>query len=317
MEMLEKLQWGTLIGGLCIGAVLTGAAWEGTHIATKNGPVIATVGGKPIHQAQFDNSVAATVGSSALTNLIEQQLIDDAAKKDGVYATASAVNKLKQSIETQNGITSNAQLQSALSSSGMTMAQFNNQLKTEVLAQQVAQHDVKVTSAQIQSYYNSNKASFTNQASVSLSVILTKTKTAAQKAEALLKQGESFAKVAKSVSIDKTSAAKGGVMGSFTKAQLAPSLAAVAFRLPVGKTSQPVKTSTGWNILKVTANKQAALLPLKAVKSKIIQDIKQQNATSPTQLIANLAKTDKIVISDPAYSKVKTTLENPTPTVSP
>ncbi len=317
MKMLEKLQWGTLIGGLCIGAVFTGAAWEGTHLATKDGPVIATVGGKPIHQAQFDNNIAQTVGPSALTNLIEQQLIDDAAKKDGIYPTVSEVNKLKQSIEAQNGITSDSQLKSVLSRNGMTMAQFNDQLKTDVLAQKVAEHNVHVTSAEIQNYYNSNRASFKTQPTVRLAGIATKTKTAAETAESLLQQGKSFAQVAKSVSIDKATAAKGGAMGSFTKPQLTPALASIVFNLAVGKVSQPVNTGAGWMIVKVTARKPAVVEPLQSVKSQIVQDIKQQNAVSPTQLLADLAKTDKIVISNPAYAKVKTTIENPPATARP
>lgn len=52
--------------------------------------------------------------------------------------------------------------------------------------------------------------------------------------------------------------------------------------------------------------------PLSAVKSQIVDQIKQSKAIPADQLLANLAKKDSIKIYDTKYSSIKTQLENPT-----
>lgn len=56
--------------------------------------------------------------------------------------------------------------------------------------------------------------------------------------------------------------------------------------------------------------------PLSAVKTQIINQIKQSKAVPTAQLIANLAKKDKVTIYDTKYASVKTQLENPAPATS-
>lgn len=53
--------------------------------------------------------------------------------------------------------------------------------------------------------------------------------------------------------------------------------------------------------------------PLSAVKSQIVDAIKQSKAVAPSQLLANLAKEYPIQILDPKYSDVKTAIESPAP----
>ncbi len=53
--------------------------------------------------------------------------------------------------------------------------------------------------------------------------------------------------------------------------------------------------------------------PLSAVKTQIVDQIKQSKAIPSAQLIANLAKKDKVTIYDTKYASIKTQLENPAP----
>lgn len=163
MEVLAKMHWLSAVGGLAVGAVVVGAAWEITHIMTKSGPVVASVGSTVIHRPEFDQRLDQSGGSQTLSSMIETQLIKDAASKAGVTATTAQINQLKQSIEAQNGMTSDSALQTALASSGVTMSQFTDELRVQVLAQNIAESKVKVTDAQIQNYYNANKKSLNNK----------------------------------------------------------------------------------------------------------------------------------------------------------
>ena len=57
--------------------------------------------------------------------------------------------------------------------------------------------------------------------------------------------------------------------------------------------------------------------PLSMVKSQIEQQLKQSKAVPSTQLLANLAKKEKVTVYNTKYSSIQTQLENPTPTPTP
>ena len=65
-----------------------------------------------------------------------------------------------------------------------------------------------------------------------------------------LKAGGDFATLAKDKSKDPGGAA-GGDLGYFTKEQMVPEFAEVAFKMYPGQVSNPVKTQFGWHIIKL------------------------------------------------------------------
>jgi peptidyl-prolyl cis-trans isomerase D len=64
-------------------------------------------------------------------------------------------------------------------------------------------------------------------------------------------QGADFAELAKSLSEDPGSAANGGDLGTFGRAQMVRPFADAAFALKPGEISQPVLTQFGWHLIKV------------------------------------------------------------------
>lgn len=66
-----------------------------------------------------------------------------------------------------------------------------------------------------------------------------------------LKKGESFANLAKELSIDKGSAKRGGDLGSFGRGMMVKPFEEAAFKLKKGEIShEPVKTEFGYHIIK-------------------------------------------------------------------
>ena len=98
--------------------------------------------------------------------------------------------------------------------------------------------------------------------------ILVPTEDEAKAILAQLKGGADFAALAKEKSKD-PGAAEGGDLGYFTKEQMVPEFAEVAFKLDKGQLSDPVKTQFGWHIIKVEDKRVKPTPAFEQVKPQI------------------------------------------------
>jgi peptidyl-prolyl cis-trans isomerase D len=109
------------------------------------------------------------------------------------------------------------------------------------------------------------------------------------KAEDILKQiksGGSFADLASKNSDDPGSKVQGGELGWLDRGKTVPEFDKAAFTLPVGQTSDLIKTQFGYHILQVEDKKTAHLRPLAEVKPEIVPIIEQQRAGAAEQTFA-------------------------------
>lgn len=65
-----------------------------------------------------------------------------------------------------------------------------------------------------------------------------------------LEKGESFAELAKELSIDKGSGKKGGDLGFFRRGMMVKPFEVAAFKLEKNQISEPVKTEFGYHVIK-------------------------------------------------------------------
>jgi EpsD family peptidyl-prolyl cis-trans isomerase len=163
----------------------------------------------------------------------------------------------------------------------------------------------KVTDQDVKAYYEKHKESFAPVTQVRLSHILVKTEEEARKIIEGLKKGENFAQIARKSSIDTVSAKKGGDMGFYLRGELPPEFEAVAVRLKPGEISEPLKTKSGYEIIKVTDRKMGQVVPFERVKQIISQNLlaeKQKEAFD--SYIDGLKKKYKVEINEEALSKL-------------
>jgi peptidyl-prolyl cis-trans isomerase D len=179
---------------------------------------------------------------------------------------------------------------------------------------QALQSRVTITEAELQAYHREHKAEFRTPEQTCASHILVKVKatpeateghadeeakTLAQAALDQVKGGADFATVAKKVSEDKGSAEQGGDRGCFGRGRMMPEFDDVAFTLPVGGTSDPVKTSMGYHIIRVNSRTEELDPPFSAVKERIrgtllAQRTQSQAAAQAQQVDASLARGRKL-----------------------
>jgi peptidyl-prolyl cis-trans isomerase C len=99
--------------------------------------------------------------------------------------------------------------------------------------------------------------------------ILVPTENEAKAVLAELNKGTDFAELAKQRSKDPAAAAQGGDLGYFTKEQMVPEFAEVAFKLEKGKLSDPVKSQFGWHIIQVQDKRSKTPPEFEQVKDQV------------------------------------------------
>jgi foldase protein PrsA len=217
--------------------------------------------------------------------LISSQWVIGEAESLGVKVTDAEVKKtfLKEKVAQ---FPKPAEFEKFLATSGQTVSDLLLNIKAVHLLPQkieakVVKDQGKVTSAEIEKYYSENKSKFGTPEKRSVEIILTKTEAAAKSAKKQVESGKSFASVAKSVSIDPTSKANGGLLPEVTKGEEEKALDAAIFSTGKGILSGPVKTPFGYYIFEVkgiTAGHQQAFTQVKSsIKQQLIAT-KQQKA---------------------------------------
>jgi peptidyl-prolyl cis-trans isomerase C len=221
-----------------------------TATLAQNDPVVAKVNGVEIRQSQVDlaeedlTEQIAQLPAEArreylITYLIDMQLVDKAAEDQ----------KLAQSVEFARRLTF-----------------AKNKLLMDTQMQSVGKD--AVTDAALRKVYDEAAKQIGDEQEVRARHILVETEADAKALLAELKKGADFAALAKQKSKD-PGASEGGDLGYFTKDQMVPEFAEVAFKLNKGQTSDPVKTQFGWHIIKVEDKRKREVPSFDQVKPQL------------------------------------------------
>ena len=162
---------------------------------------------------------------------------------------------------------------------------------------------VKVSSSEIEKFYNQNKAKFVQPETAKVKHILVSSEADAKSIIAELKKAgknvaSKFEELAKAKSKD-GSAQNGGELGWIAKGQVVPEFADAAFKLDKGKYTQtPVKTQFGYHVIYVDDKRPTTTLGLKEVSEQIEQNLKltkfQENIRKEGQDLLSKAKVEII-----------------------
>ena len=106
-----------------------------------------------------------------------------------------------------------------------------------------------------------------------------------------LNKGEDFTKVATEVTEDPSGKANGGDLGYFSKEQMVPEFADVAFKLDKGKISEPVKTQFGWHVIKVEDKRQKPPPSFEEVKPQLEAFVARK---AQAELVTKLRESAKV-----------------------
>jgi foldase protein PrsA len=188
-----------------------------------------------------------------------------------------------------------AEFEKFLATSGQTVSDLLLRVKLNMLSQKIQQKIIKkkatVSQAEAQKYYNEHKSQYGVAEHRNAEIILTKTEAQAKAAKKEVESGQSFASVAKKVSIDPTSKAKGGLLSETIKGAQEKNLDNALFSAKVKQLSGPLKTQFGYYVYEVLSVKPAQQSSFSRVEAAIKQIVAQQRQqTALSTFIKNFKK---------------------------
>ncbi|WP_018247735.1 peptidylprolyl isomerase [Orenia marismortui] len=259
------------------------------------------------YQNQISSNQVVGLKSRVLNNLINQELILQAAEKNGINPEISEETIQEQLDQAINKYASSKEeFEKIIKKNGQTIEDVKNTIKNSMTMQKriegmlaKVKADVKITEEEIAKEYEE----------VTASHILIKTddkddkddKEAKEKAEKVLKlakAGNDFTELAKEYS-EGPSASRGGELGSFGHGKMVPAFEKAAFAMKVGEVSDLVKTEFGYHIIKVTDKKVASGEEFNSKKEEIRKKLlSQKESEAINQWIEETRDDSKVIIKD-------------------
>jgi peptidyl-prolyl cis-trans isomerase C len=289
--------------------------------ATINKDTVAMVNGTAITQQQFDNAIkyqlemaemkGVTLTDIQLTelkyqmigSLIDEELLYRESQRSGVKVEEKEINDAYEDRKQKAKFKTDAEFEEALKKSNKSVASYRAELEHGLAMDRFIKNkfsdNMVVPDSDAKNYYDGNPSYFQQPARVRVSHIMIRVASDAdqskkdeatkkiEQAMKRLKAGEDFAAVAKEVSEDSKSKNKGGDLGYISKGLVQKSFEDAAFALKKDETSDIVKTSAGYHIVKVTDKTDARTISFEEVKNDVINNLKSNKVNS---LVGNFIK---------------------------
>ena len=240
--------------------------------ASASDPVIARVNGVNITQGDLTLAEEDVGG--------EMQAVSPEAKRENLISYLADIIMVTQAAEKKN-LADNPDFKRRL-------AFLRNKLLMGYELQQEAK--TALTDEALHQTYDEAARSMAGQEEVRARHILVEGEDEAKAVLEQLKGGADFATLAKEKSKD-PGAAEGGDLGYFTKDQMVPEFADVAFKMYPGQLSNPVKTQFGWHVIKVEDRRTKQAPEFDKVKDQIEAFLARK---AQTDFITKLRQSAKI-----------------------
>ncbi len=262
------------------------------------------------------DQIAAEGAKDVLRGLIDRELLLQKGKDLDITADTELIKKLDE-MRKQMKLDSMDDLDKAAAAQGISFEDFKQNMRTEIITQQVIQREVgghiNVSKDDEQKFYDQHKSDMERPEAVKLSEILISTEQAGDdpqklaaaeaKANDLLKQiraGASFEDIAKKDS-QGLSAAQGGELGYFERGKLAKQLEDVTFAMKKDQVSDVIRTKQGFVILKVTDHTTAGIPPMSEIENRLQEAVYMQKLQPALREFLTKLREDAFIDIRPGY----------------
>jgi peptidyl-prolyl cis-trans isomerase SurA len=266
----------------------------------------------PAHAAQ----VVAEGQKDVLRGLIDRELLLEKGKDLSISADTELIKRLDE-MRKQMKLDTMEDLEKAATAQGVSFEDFKQNMRTEIITQQVIQHEVgsriNISKDDERLFYEQHKSELARPEEVKLSEILVSTEQAGNdeqkiaaaqaKAEDLLKQikaGANFEDVAKKES-QGPSAAQGGDLGFFEHGKLAKQLEDLTFGMKKNDISDVIRTKQGFVILKVTEHQNAGIPAYSEIEPRLQEAVYMQRLQPALRQYLKKLREEAFIDIKPGY----------------
>ncbi|HMD34300.1 MAG TPA: peptidyl-prolyl cis-trans isomerase [Vicinamibacterales bacterium] len=222
-----------------------------------------------------------------MVDVVDEMLLAQRGKELGYRLSDEQFRSVVESIKKENKIETEEQLQTALKSENMTMADLRRNLEKSMIIQKVQQNEVTtkigITEEEARAYYAAHQTEFTSIPAVTLREILIATTDgkgnviasddqAQARAQAIRMRvttgGEAFDKLAGEMS-DAASRANSGLIGPISLTDVSADLKKLLDAMKPGDVSPVIRTARGYQLLKLETMTTARTLPFDQAREQI------------------------------------------------
>jgi peptidyl-prolyl cis-trans isomerase C/foldase protein PrsA len=235
--------------------------------------VLASVNGEVLTRTEFEHQLSREIESTdaapptpeqlapikraLLDTLVQRMLLLQVAREKNVTVAPGDVDRAVLRVRADYPTDGFDQ---ALSQAHLSLAELKKDQEASLtvlkLFEQEVYPRVGVTEDEIHDYFDAHEADFTEPEQVHAAQIVVKELDEAKRVQQLLRQGQSFADLARKYSLS-ADARVGGDLGFFPRGRMPPPFDAVCFKLGVGQVSDVVSTEYGFHLFKLLAKRPA------------------------------------------------------------
>ncbi|MCP4298008.1 MAG: hypothetical protein GY786_20665 [Proteobacteria bacterium] len=248
------------------------------------------------------------IHDQVLNQLIDETLLDLYGDELSIRISSEQLDNAIEELKKQRKL-SQYDFESLLEQQQITLQQFKINYRQSLRQKQLLGREVhskiQVDLKQLESEYQKNQDGIREIKASHILLRLNKNASAAEEKKVLdkiqlikseLAKGKSFSTMADLYSEDPSAKTNHGNLGFFQKSNMVKEFSEVAFSLPTGKISDPIRTAFGYHLISVTEERVLDAKPFDEVKNRLYQTAYQkQYLVKYNELITSLRKKYKIV----------------------
>jgi len=280
-------------------------------------PIVARVNGNPITRETLDTQLERDYGQNALLGLILNQLLNEAAAKQGAVPSQARLDEAFNAQNTQ----ASGQLPVLLEQHHMTKADFEQQiLRPKLEMDAMTKQGITISDADIKTFFDAHKEQWATPKQVKLYRIKTATLAEGKAARAAIEKGMTWDAAVKKYSNDQSYYKDHeGYYGTVAITLLPPTVQTAVANLKAGEITEPIEMAKEganagfilWRVAEILPAKPASL---DAHRQEIQTYLTGLKAKQPVDVVRELVKSAKITDLPDAFKGMFASLLNAQPT---